>query len=124
MDKKTREEIKKKLILAKEAIINSGVIKSHDQYHVSKDDLADDADLATNVINQDISFRIREQEITKLELINEALEKIETDDFGLCEDCGDSIGLKRLSKQPWAKYCILHAEEREREKVLGFRRAA
>lgn len=124
MDKKTIEKFKQKLLTAKEQIINSGVLSSKEDLHISQDDLSDEADLANNVINQDISFRIREQEMNKLRRIHVALEKIEQGEFGHCEDCGETIGSKRLENQPWAELCIVHAEEREKESIFGRRRAA
>ena len=124
MDKKTIEKFKKKLIAAKDQIINSGVLASSETFHISKDDLSDEADLANNVINQDISFRIREQEMNKLRNINIALAKIEEGEFGYCEECGEPIGLKRLENQPWAELCIVHAEEKEKESIFGRQRAA
>lgn len=124
MDKKTIEQFRLKLITAKEQIMNSGILSNSEDFHISQDDLSDEADLANSVINQDISFRIREQEMNKLRKIHVALEKIETKEFGCCEDCGETIGAKRLQNQPWAELCIVHAEEREKENVFGRRRAA
>lgn len=124
MDKKTIEKFKQKLITAKEQIINSGILSNSEDFHISQDDLSDEADLANSVINQDISFRIREQEMNKLRKIHTALERIEKKEFGCCEDCGDPIGAKRLENQPWAELCIVHAEEREKESVFGRRRSA
>lgn len=118
-----KDRLKKRLLNMKEKIINSDMMTSCD-LHIVKDDVSDHADLASTITNQSISLRIREQEMVKLRKINEALSKIDSEDFGLCEDCGETIGAKRLEKQPWASLCIIHAEEREKEEILGIRKAA
>ena len=39
--------------------------------------------------------------------IDRALRKLrdEPEEFGVCEDCGDDIGAKRLELKPWAVFC-------------------
>lgn len=105
------------------AILNGGVLKSAENLHISPDDLPDEADLASNVISQNVSFSIREREFSKLRMIEEALERIEDETYGFCQDCDEEIDMKRLNNQPWAKYCIIHAEERERDTLENRRHA-
>lgn len=42
----------------------------------------------------------------KLKAVNNALRRLETGEYGVCDDCGDSIAEKRLRAVPWAAYCI------------------
>ena len=124
MDKKTVEKFKKQLIEAREVIMNSGVLDKSESLSTSKDELSDEADIANNVFQLNISFRIREQEMNKLAKINHALSMIESGEFGYCEECGEAIGMKRLEKQPSSHLCIVHAEEQEREAIFARRRSA
>ena len=39
-------------------------------------------------------------------LISDALRRLEQDTFGICIECEEPIGNKRLAALPWAKYCI------------------
>jgi DnaK suppressor protein len=41
-----------------------------------------------------------------LRLVEYALERIRTGEFGICAFCDDVIGLKRLQAVPWARHCI------------------
>ncbi len=52
-------------------------------------------------------------DLTWMELrqVEGALERLEKNGFGLCQDCGDAIPPKRLDVIPWASYC-LGCEER------------
>lgn len=114
MDQKKIEQYKEKLLTIKQQILSGSIYNSKDDLHVSSDDLADEADLASSVINQQVSFSIREREMNKLRMIDIALHKIEEGTFGYCEDCDEEIETKRLENQPWTQFCIVHAEEREK----------
>ena len=109
------QEHKQRLLEAKQKILNGELMKSREDLHVSQEDLADEADLANNLINQEISFSMRHRELTKLRAIDEALDRIENGTYGICEECDEPIEAKRLKYQPWTTLCITHAEERERE---------
>jgi DnaK suppressor protein len=41
-----------------------------------------------------------------LELIDEALARIEAGEFGECVNCGEEIQPKRLDAIPWTPHCI------------------
>lgn len=115
MDKAKLQIYKEKLMLLRSEILNGGILAKNEDLTVSTDDLADEADLANNVINQQVSFNMRTRELSKLRSIEMALERIEDGTYGHCEECDEEISAKRLDNQPWADLCITHAEERERE---------
>ena len=49
-----------------------------------------------------------------------ALEKIDQGTFGVCDDCGEKISLKRLEARPETTLCIRCKEDQERvEKDFG-----
>jgi DnaK suppressor protein len=115
MDKAKTEKFKNLLLTAKMKIMNGGILRSTEDLTVSSDDLSDEADLATSVINQQVTFNMRQRELVKLKAIDEALYRIEQGSFGHCEECDEAIGEKRLENQAWTTLCITHAEELERE---------
>lgn len=118
MNKAKLEKYKKQLLTLKSQILSGGFLKSSEDLYISSEDLAEEGDLANNVIQQQVSFNIRNRELAKLRQIEEALDRIENNCFGECDDCGEEISEKRLDTQPWASLCITHAEEREREQVV------
>lgn len=115
MDKAKLEKFKVLLLQAKVKIMNGGILRSTEDLTVSSDDLSDEADLATSVINQQVTFNMRQRELVKLKAIDEALYRIEQGAYGCCEECDEAIGDKRLENQAWTTLCITHAEEMERE---------
>jgi len=54
--------------------------------------------------------RLRRQKLLQIEA---ALKRIENDDYGYCQECGDDIALARLEVDPAALLCIRCAEASE-----------
>lgn len=79
---------------------------------VPEGDEADIADYKIQIAQQGAVAQHLHQ--SKLELVA-ALERIESGDFGYCEDTGDEIGLPRLKAKPTARLCIDAQERRERQ---------
>lgn len=124
MDEKKLKHFKTKLLNARNQIVNSGILSNFEDLKVKSDDLADEADLASSTINQQISFAIREKEMSKLRRIDAALGRIEEGVYGHCLESGEPIEQRRLETQPWAEFCLEVAEEKEREESQRFPRRA
>lgn len=123
MDKKKLEHFKTLLLKHRQQILNGGMVTRSEDLHISEEDLSDESDLATSMIQQQLSCTMRDRELLKLRRIDLALEKVEDGTYGHCEDCDEEIGMKRLENQPWAELCIVHAEEKEREESQIARQA-
>jgi len=67
---------------------------------------ADLIDQATTDMGQGFMLRIRDRERRLMNKIKDALERIEDGSFGICESCGNEIGIKRLHARPVATLCI------------------
>jgi DnaK suppressor protein len=70
------------------------------------ENLADMGDQATAVADQNFMLRLREREQHLLRKIDEAIDRIRTNVFGVCEECGGEIGYKRLKARPVTTLCI------------------
>src|SRR5438552_18869539 len=53
-----------------------------------------------------VSLRLNSLDYVQLRLVEEALDRIEAGDFGVCMSCEEPIPTKRLQALPWAKYCV------------------
>ena len=83
-------------------------------------DLPDEMDLASSEYLQSFTFRLRGREKSFLDKITKALVKIDDGSFGVCEECGEEISLKRLEARPETTLCIRCKEDQERlEKDYG-----
>ena len=84
-------------------------------------DLIDQAVLDSQV---DFKLRIRGRQKMLIRKIQQALERIEDGTFGICEECGEDIPIKRMKARPVTTLCILcksRLEARERAVESGHR---
>ena len=73
------------------------------------------ADEGTDTMDQEKEFLLAHTEGEQLLEIDEALRRLykRPESFGVCESCGDEIGLERLEMVPWATLCIECKREAE-----------
>ena len=77
-------------------------------------DLPDEMDLASSEYLQSFQFRLRGREKAFLDKIGKAIDKIDKGAFGVCDDCGEKISVKRLEARPETALCIRCKEDQER----------
>ncbi len=66
----------------------------------------DVSDQASAEVDQNFSMRIRDRERKLLKKIDEALDRMGTATYGICERCGGDIPYKRLKARPVTTLCI------------------
>ncbi|MBP2655981.1 MAG: yocK [Firmicutes bacterium] len=64
------------------------------------------ADLGDVMFERSKDVAIRDNEHLLLEQIETALDKMSAGNYGVCEQCGQTINIDRLEAQPWATLCI------------------
>jgi DnaK suppressor protein len=77
----------------------------------------DMGDQATAEADRNFILRLRDRERMLLKKIEETIERIENGPYGICEECGNEIGIKRLEARPVTTLCIdckTRQEEEER----------
>lgn len=123
MDKKKLDYFKSLLLKHRAQIMTAGLINRSEDLHVAPEDRADETDLASSLIHQELSCTMRDRELAKLRFIDAALERVENGKYGHCDECEEEITLKRLENSPWTDLCLEHAEEREREQSQTWKQA-
>ncbi len=71
------------------------------------------ADLGSDNSRHDLELGLMSSEVDVVEMIEEALQRIQDDEYGICLDCGALIPEARLAAKPYARYCTKCKEERE-----------
>ncbi|PJI09907.1 MULTISPECIES: TraR/DksA C4-type zinc finger protein [Clostridium] len=114
MDSDKLEHFKNKLINEKENINKIILEMKKNETIDSKSEIASElsfydnhpSDLASefNDIARGMAFRKNEEDL--LNKINGALERIENNEYGVCQICGKPISEERLSFVPYAENCI------------------
>ncbi len=104
----------------KDEILRNAKKTLNEDMQLDVDDLPDEMDLASSEYLQSFQFRLRGREKTFLKKIDLAIAKIEAGTFGICEECGEPISVKRLEARPETALCIRCKEDQERtEKAYG-----
>lgn len=81
---------------------------------------ADPADRATAESDRAFTLRLRDRERKLVRKIQQAIQRIDDGEFGICSDCGDDISLARLKARPMTTLCIAcKSKQEEDEKVRG-----
>lgn len=81
------------------------------------DSAMDSADQSAQDVDQGIDYSIIEMKYEQYKDIADAFRKLQSGAYGLCEECGNEISIKRLEVNPLARYCIeckTRKEEMER----------
>ncbi|HVR70808.1 MAG TPA: TraR/DksA family transcriptional regulator [Vicinamibacteria bacterium] len=73
----------------------------------------DIADKASNSYTKEFLFSLSNNERDTLQLVDEALDRLEGERYGVCVVCDDAMDRKRLEAVPWAKRCISCQEKQE-----------
>ena len=74
--------------------------------HKTPEALPDVSDQASAEEDQRFSMRIMEREQKLLKKVNEALDRMKNQTYGICEECGEDIPYKRLKARPVTTFCI------------------
>lgn len=74
------------------------------------------ADQGTDTMEREKAFLFASAKRRRLEEINQALLRIESNTFGICQSCGNEIPAKRLERIPDAKLCVQCKEQEEKNR--------
>lgn len=77
-------------------------------------------DRASYDSERSFQLRIRDRESILIKKIKNSLDDIKNGDYGVCDNCGEDISLKRLVARPVTRHCIRCKTEMEnKEKLTG-----
>lgn len=71
------------------------------------------ADSASNRTMNELALEADAQRQHQLRALRSALARLDSGDYGDCEQCGQPIGFQRLSVTPEARFCIACQTRRE-----------
>jgi len=113
MNPMQREYFRQRLLRwRQEILVEAGQTLDHlSQENLQQPDMADRASLETE---HAIELRTRDRERKLLAKIDAALERIDNDSYGYCEETGEPISLRRLEARPIATLSLEAQERHER----------
>ncbi len=117
LDKKIVAHFKKILLKEREQIVGEVKQTYASSQEVGQDGIQDIGDEAANIYNKQILLSLNESERKRLQEVDEALDRIANGTYGICEECGHLISLKRLEVRPVAKYCVACLSKMEKGRI-------
>jgi RNA polymerase-binding protein DksA len=76
------------------------------------------ADAGSDNFEQEFALDLMDSEKKLLVEINDALRRIDEGTYGICEGRGEPISKARLNAIPWARYCVVCAELKEKGQLV------
>ncbi|MDX8396098.1 MAG: RNA polymerase-binding protein DksA [Mariprofundaceae bacterium] len=87
----------------------------HAMHEQEQNAFPDPTDQATVETDRNFEIRIQDRERKLIRKIDQTLNRIKVDEFGLCDSCGGDISVKRLQARPVTTLCIDCKTEQEQE---------
>ena len=114
MDKRKVKTYRDRLLGRREGLV--GQVMEAEMYSRERDSEAtqDPADMAANAYTKELLVSMSANDRRLLELIDEALERIEAGEYGDCVHCGEPVQERRLEAVPWARHCLRCQDLQER----------
>lgn len=113
-----RHELLKKLLLKKRNEVVEGLELQMGRRLTREtgqkiDSAMDSADQSALDVDQGIDYSLLEMKYEQYKDIADAFRKLQNNTYGLCEECGEEIDIKRLQVNPLARYCITCKTKKE-----------
>lgn len=114
MDKKSLKTYRNKLLAKREEMFSLVSEANRSSRDRDLEVTQDPADMAANHYAKELSVSMTDNDRRLLGLINEALVRVESSDYGECIHCGEPVLPKRLDAIPWARHCVRCQDLQER----------
>ena len=107
--------IKEMLLKKREDLVLEISRRSKASTESAAQDIGDILDSVSEERTRELDLILTDREKRKLAQIDDAIDRIEENTYGLCEECGIKIPKARLKVLPFAIYCVECQEKNERE---------
>jgi len=114
MDKKKAEIYRKRLLAKQEELLRLVSKSEQDGRQADGEPTQDIADKAANSYTKEFLFHQSDDHRRMLQLVTEALARLQNGSYGLCVECHEEVQQKRLDAVPWARHCIECQEKQEK----------
>lgn len=106
MDRRVLEKCREELQRQMDELLAEAGRTVSDMTGVPEENFPDPTDRALLESNRNFTLRIRDRERKLLVKVRDAIKRIDSGSFGVCEGCGGDIEKKRLIARPMTTMCI------------------
>lgn len=114
MDKRKTKSYRDRLLARRESLFSQVTEAEMSSRERDLEATQDPADMAANAYTKELLISMSANDRKLLQLIDEALERVEGGEYGECINCGEPVAEKRLDAVPWTRYCLKCQDMQER----------
>ena len=114
MDKRKVKSYRDRLLSRRESLFSQVTEAEMSSRERDAEATQDPADMAANAYTKELLISMSANDRRLLELIDEALLRVESGGYGECINCAEPVLEKRLDAVPWARYCLKCQDLQER----------
>ena len=114
MDKRKMKSYRDLLLARREGLFRQVTEAEMSSRERDAEATQDPADMAANAYTKELLISMSANDRMLLQLIDEALLRVEKGEYGECINCGEQVQIKRLDAVPWARYCVKCQDLQER----------
>jgi DnaK suppressor protein len=112
--------LKEKLHTEAERIRGNFTVKKAEYESASLTGAKDEVDAANDNILLAADMRFSNREALYYKKVLKAIAAVDTEQYGMCDDCGGEISFTRLLARPTSEMCIICKEESEKEENQNY----
>jgi DnaK suppressor protein len=113
MRKREREKFQKMLLEIRKNVMREIQQDVKEGREGEAGDGRDTYDIASDERDREINLLLGDRERKKLQLVDDALLRVEKGDYGLCDECEGEIAPGRLEAMPFSRLCVTCQSEYE-----------
>jgi DnaK suppressor protein len=117
MNKRQLQRYRKELLAKREELLDLVRSARASEQDGGDKEAPDLGDRALSTVIRDLSYQLSATERDIMRRIDEALDRIEKGDFGVCVECEKKMQTGRLDAVPWARHCIECQELQDRGEI-------
>ena len=114
MDKRKTKSYRDRLLARRESLFSQVTEAEMSSRERDLEATQDPADMAANAYTKELLISMSANDRKLLQLIDEALGRVEAGEYGECANCGEPVAEKRLDAVPWTRYCLKCQDLQER----------
>lgn len=115
MRKQRLENIRKRLLDLREELLLEVKQKNAQAAALTDQGVPDLGDLGVTDNLGEFLHLLSDSKREEILKIDDTLERLRSGDYGLCQECGESIAIGRLEVAPYTRFCLACKRKREEE---------
>jgi DnaK suppressor protein len=117
MNKRERERYRKQLLAKRDELFHRVQAARTSEKEGTGKEAPDLGDRALSTVIRELSYQLTVSERDVVRRVDDALDRMEEGEYGICVACGKKVQTGRLDAVPWARHCIECQELQDRGEI-------